>query len=711
MHMLPRTAALPRRPRTVSWIVRAGLFTLTTFAVLAAAAQVHPRAQLAQDSRAIASGLAMAAGGAFGLELANALGGAHARLALMSWLGDVAAALDVPAVADTQWNRALALADRLGESSRSLELNSWIARSATMLGNYDHAQKAAQRAEQLGRLFGDVAAQAQAANALGIIERRRGHLDRAAILQQQALSMFTSIDDEAGTIRALTDLGTVWRDRGDFAKALQAQLDAASKSRVDSDRLEYLYRNLGLLYRDIDDAASSRSYFQRALAEADARGAPTAYSTVVGSYASLLNELGDYAGARDAAAEALAIDSAIEDRPHQGLDLLELGRALLGLHENKAAIAHLEQALQLGRDLRQREIVARALLHLAEAAMADDDLLRARGHIDEAIAALESTRLRQQLAQAYSLRQKLAENARDYADALRYAHKYIQVRDELVGIRTSRQLAALEVRHERADTEQRIAMLAKDNELQAERIQRQTMIRDISWMIIGSLALAVGALVLRYRGTRRFNRELAANNAEIRAQSKRLDAANAALRNQQEALRRAATTDSLTQVANRGHLLQQIADRLLDASEQGQRLAVLLIDFDNFKKINDAHGHLFGDQVLIAGARAINACLGEGELLGRYGGEEFVVMLNDRQPESVSAFAEHLRAQVTATLALTLPQLGPLGTISIGVACLSQLPSPVDLSALLDAADRALYMAKRDGRNRVREYRPSALAN
>jgi len=706
MRMPSRAAGSPPRRILPRRFALVGAFVF--FAMDAAAQErVWLRAQLAADSRRIAAALEEHAGSDFSLDIAAALGGQPARQALLADIGDFAEAIDVPAIADREWTRALAIADRRGDTRASLALSRSIARSALALGDYDRARSYAERAAAIGRVVGNLSAQADAENILGIVDRRRAHLESAIERQQKARALFAEDGNDAGAMRALSDLGTVWRDHGDFAKALEAQLEALGDHDTDGDRLEHVYRNLGLLYRDIEDEAASRDYFRRALAAADQRGTPSAYSTSVGSYASLLNELGEYAGARDAAAEALAIDTALDDRPHQGLDHLELGRALLGMRENAAAIAHLEQALQLGRELRQREIVARALLHLTEAALAERDALRARGLIDEAIAGLEATHLRQQLAQAYTLREQLARSEGNAEEALRYAHKYAQVREDLVGVRTSRQLAALEVRHERADNEQRLALLAKDNELQAARIERQALVRDIGLIALGSLALAFGILVWRHRAVRRLNQQLAQRNAEFERQRIELDAANGTLRAQAVDLLRAATTDSLTQVANRGHLLHGLSRRLAEAVADQRRLAILLIDFDHFKKINDLRGHLFGDHILALGARAIRERLSDDDLLGRFGGEEFVAVVSDRDGDDAVALAEIVREHVADAMARSAPDLDGIATISIGVACLADLSAPVDSALLLEAADRALYLAKHDGRNRVRRFHPA----
>ncbi len=139
----------------------------------------------------------------------------------------------------------------------------------------------------------------------------------------------------------------------------------------------------------------------------------------------------------------------------------------------------------------------------------------------------------------------------------------------------------------------------------------------------------------------------------------------------------------------------------LQARRRDRRpVAVLLIDIDHFKNVNDTHGHLIGDQVLRAVADTLSRGMRERDLLGRFGGEEFVVMLVDADALETDLIAERLRQQVAA-LSLQTPA-GPVVTVtvSIGVAAVDR-SSLLDVADLLAAADTCMYRAKAAGRNRI----------
>ncbi|HVV96482.1 MAG TPA: tetratricopeptide repeat-containing diguanylate cyclase [Rhodanobacteraceae bacterium] len=664
----------------------------------------YPRAAVAASALRIAQSIADALASPASSAFVRGIGGRSAEAAEAWITGNVFSAVGAMAPADREWQRVAELARAAGNRKRLAAALSQRIEIALSQGDYARCETLADELADVARASGDTTASAFAEANLGVVERRRGHLDLALAHQQRALDLYRGANDSYGAAQSLASLATVYRDRGDFATALDMALESVALRERTGDGLDNAYRNVALLYREIEDADAARAYFERARDAAAKRGSPSAYSTVIGAYAGLLNDLGEFSAAQDASKEALAIDDAIGDRPHQGLEHLELGRALFGQHDNNAASGELESALALGRELGQRETVARSLLHLADIAMQEHDRLRAHGLLDEAIAGLESARLRPQLAQAYALREQLARADHDDAEALRFAHKYAAEREELLGVRASRQLAALETRHARAEAEQRVALLAKDNELKVALLARQQLERRVYLAATIGLAALLLLMAWRFVGVRRLNTALGRRNAEIERQRIALAGANDRLERQASALYQAAITDSMTGVANRAHSLDQLARNVVACARDGRELALLLIDFDHFKEINDAHGHLFGDNVLIAGVEAMRRCLRSDDLLGRIGGEEFVAIIVDRAPDDVVALAERLRLRVAEKIGERCSELRDAATVSIGIARLAELDPPPRLEALLEAADKALYAAKSAGRNRVQRY-------
>jgi diguanylate cyclase (GGDEF)-like protein len=171
-----------------------------------------------------------------------------------------------------------------------------------------------------------------------------------------------------------------------------------------------------------------------------------------------------------------------------------------------------------------------------------------------------------------------------------------------------------------------------------------------------------------------------------------------------------ATYDALTGVYNRRFVLEQLQRLVKMARRYDQPFGVVLLDVDHFKRVNDRRGHAAGDEVLQTVCAVTRRCIRDVDVLGRYGGEEFLVLLPNADREEAVAVAERIRGAVRAARA---PVAGdPLRvTVSLGVSV--PAPGVEDAASLIAAADAALYAAKRGGRNRVcaaPAHRPSLHA-
>jgi len=164
-----------------------------------------------------------------------------------------------------------------------------------------------------------------------------------------------------------------------------------------------------------------------------------------------------------------------------------------------------------------------------------------------------------------------------------------------------------------------------------------------------------------------------------------------------EELRLQATHDALTGIWNRRAVLN-LLDQEIERSKRSQKIiGVLMLDIDHFKKINDTYGHQIGDEVLREVAKRIRNNLRAYDLVGRYGGEEFLVVTTDCRKYKVEETADRIRQAICSTPILTA-SLAVSVSSSIGVSVIEAGGSS---QAALIAADQALYMAKNGGRNRV----------
>jgi two-component system cell cycle response regulator len=170
----------------------------------------------------------------------------------------------------------------------------------------------------------------------------------------------------------------------------------------------------------------------------------------------------------------------------------------------------------------------------------------------------------------------------------------------------------------------------------------------------------------------------------------------------QEALRFEATHDPLSGVWNRGAILQALEREIERARRMQTSLGVIMLDLDNFKKVNDAYGHLAGDEVLRVSARRITEGVRIYDLVGRYGGEEFLILSPGCIPPAMHQQAERLRASIAQPINSSAGILQISASIGI-VGARWEQGKAFNSSTLVHAADEAMYQAKSKGKNRVEE--------
>ena len=246
-----------------------------------------------------------------------------------------------------------------------------------------------------------------------------------------------------------------------------------------------------------------------------------------------------------------------------------------------------------------------------------------------------------------------------------------------------------------------LRLAAPPGSVEAERevLARATPVLDDQGRARGTLVSLADVSTLH-----RLNRQLQASLSELAQSRDELE-----LRNQD--LTRLATRDPMTGCLNRRSFFELAERALADCQATAQPLCCLMIDIDHFKRINDSHGHAVGDAVIIAVAQQLGHTLRKTDLLCRYGGEEFCLLLPARSLAESQAVAERLREHIEQLAGPAASQACGAAlarvTASIGVAEFTT--DVAGLTALIERADMGLYVGKRTGRNRVSVWSPDSV--
>lgn len=193
----------------------------------------------------------------------------------------------------------------------------------------------------------------------------------------------------------------------------------------------------------------------------------------------------------------------------------------------------------------------------------------------------------------------------------------------------------------------------------------------------------------------RLSIELSRRKDELVLEKRRADEANLT---KTRVLAELASRDELTGLFNRRHMSDLLAQQRSACQRAGDGFAVAVVDLDDFKRINDTHGHAAGDSVLRAFAVQAGAAMRSTDTVGRWGGEEFLVIYSSSTADEAAQGAARLRERVAAAVVTTPGGQTLRFTVSIG---LTEHVPPESVEALVERADRAMYQAKSEGRNRV----------
>ncbi|HEY8973573.1 MAG TPA: GGDEF domain-containing protein [Burkholderiaceae bacterium] len=267
--------------------------------------------------------------------------------------------------------------------------------------------------------------------------------------------------------------------------------------------------------------------------------------------------------------------------------------------------------------------------------------------------------------------------AGDTAGALELFHREEALTREIRAANKSAAEAELRARYDQDSQKRRIELLGRDNQLKQAELDNQALARRL-WMFAGAALVLLGVLALMmYLRMRELNRTLVKHEALLRAHSER---------------------DALTGLANRRQFREVMRVR---GGERAFRGALLMVDVDHFKRVNDVHGHAAGDRVLVEVARRLGAAMRADDLVARWGGEEFLVFAPNVEGAELDQLAERVRVAMNHVPVVLDNGTAIATSVSIGYAAFP-LPAshvPVSWEQAVNLADLSLYTAKNHGRN------------
>ncbi|WP_165794636.1 diguanylate cyclase [Kinneretia aquatilis] len=475
---------------------------------------------------------------------------------------------------------------------------------------------------------------------LSFVQSETGDVDAAIANATEALRLADAIGKPWRRAQTLSNLAFIYHQAQQLD--LARQFSDKSLAEVDQDPspalLYDIYTMRGIVLQTLGLMDGAQQAKQAALDAARQAGSDTLTSLALGNFADFHLNQGRYSQALKFADEALALALATQHIDYELLARHNRGIAKIGLRRVEEGKREVLAALARDEQRGADTIVANAWLELGM-------------HL---------------------------ERAGDLSAAVEAFHQHRRKIDKVLRDETRKTLLEIQESYEDERRAKEIELLNRDNSLKTEQLRARDLQLRLWAALGGCIVLSAVLLGLAYQRIRKTNRALAHSNAALKMASER---------------------DPLTGLANRRHF-QAAIKRLADKGMLSG--TVFLIDIDHFKRINDQHGHAAGDTVLIEIARRLQATLRDEDLVVRWGGEEFLILVETREVSYASTLAQRLLDQIAAPTVRHGAQHIPV-TASIGFASFPVAPHEVAVNweRAIDLVDTVMYLAKAHGRNKA----------
>ena len=458
------------------------------------------------------------------------------------------------------------------------------------------------------------------------------------------------------------------RGRADLALLTLTQAYRASLTLADAAPRVEAASTLSPVMRAVGDFAQALALNQESIDWEQRHHATLSLSVARYLRGQILSDMHDYKAAIEETGQARKLSVELADQ--QGIGFADLATCddRLALGQPGAARAACESALRIFTESQSTDVIREAQTLLARVDLAESHADRALASLNDVLNKGAADVQPRQLPRVYRVRAQANAALHKYSDAYRDLDEYMRRYITSVDAERAQQVAALRARFETDREIERNDSLQHQLELAGERAQRQRT--QLRWVVTATTASGIVIALLTY---------LLIANLRYRKQLVRL-----------------ATRDSLTGLPNRGRMAAVATEALAAALATQQPLSVALIDLDHFKALNDLCGHATGDRVLKEFASIATASIRLTDTLGRWGGEEFLLVLPNTTLDTAMEMLNFIRQKVGQ---IDLAEWDMRVSISAGLATGGQ--GSLSLDEILARADVALYKAKNSGRDRV----------
>jgi|GEM_PF-3321735 len=528
-----------------------------------------------------------------------------------------------------------------------------------------------QRALDLLKQFPDPRLNAQILHSMAWAQMRAGHYDKAVALAEQAQVIAAANQDKSGQAYALNVLGSVEWFKGNFLNSLDYFLKTLDIRKSIGNKLDIArsYNNIGSVYQEISEFDKAREYHELSrglMEELDYQyGVATSYFNLGIIY----QRLGDTKNEEFYLEKANIAFTELGDQAALTEVQINLGYLKLSQKKLDVAQAFFKLSQLAAGKLNNRTLLARATLGQGHIAYLKGDLSMGEKLASQALAIALQLEEQPQIRDAFGLLSDIYRAQGNFEKSLDAFVGFDEAKGAVLSNVYEGKLSLLQQQFDAQQQKARIEFLEKEKSLGELRTLQAE--REAMFLTYGLLIVALLVAIICFQYYRLFKKSRMTYMLSI--------------------------TDNLCKCFNRNFLFSDLIPRMVNEKHS---VFAMLIDLDKFKEVNDQYGHDIGDKLLAAFSQRVQNIIGHDNYLVRVGGEEFVVLGQNKSPQVVTDLASQIKDQISQKSFQLTDEISLEITCSIGVN-MAEVNSERELVELIKEGDLAMYQAKREGRNKV----------
>ena len=502
---------------------------------------------------------------------------------------------------------------------------------------------------------------------------------------KQALEIYISNDDKTNMGRCYNNIGNIYNKLSIFNKAMEYHL-LSLELEEELDEKEGIIsslNNIGNVLKNIDKFDQALEYYQRALDISYEINDKKSLAITLNNIGNIYLSKEHFENALKFYNRSLTIKKELKDNFGIATTYNNIGISYQGLRSTAKALKNYNSSLNMMKKLNDGNGIASSYFHIGIIYYEKNDEKRASYNLEKALAYAQNYDNKQIMISCYKILAEIYKNKRNYLKAYTAMKLYAQIKDDLVTIQTQKAVAELQIRYETGKKKKEIELLKTNASITDYQSKENEMFMVILVIVLIAVAVLGFFFYFQFRQKANSNKTIEEQNAKlIEAYTK---------------MEELAKTDMLTGLSNRRDMYQKIKHET-DRFERNEKpFAILMGDIDNFKKINDTYGHDAGDHVLTSISSLMLSFMRKQDIVGRWGGEEFLLLLPETDMKGGKKIAERLRSRIKNESINYKNHILKV-TITIGISVYDRVH---DVNESIKEADKAMYFGKIRNKNCV----------